>query len=226
MNLVRILAGSSEWAAMRLCLFLIACADPTFVSGDMQTFYVDDPRNRNVVTFESRATLERVVGSTHAVTGHFRLDLLDVTSCSGLLRVSLDSLDTGIALRDTQMRDHYLETKSFPEAVLRIEGVIGSPVPVVVGEPFHAKLIGSFSLHGVTLPEEVSIDGVYFLESAETRAKMQGNLLQIRATFDLRLGDYAIPVPKLVALQLDEVVRIRVDLTATDARPVPASEGP
>ncbi len=212
--------------ADKLYLFLLICASSTSVFGETRRFTVDDPSNRNVVTFESRAPLERVIGSTHAVTGYFELDLADVTSCRGILRVALDSLDTGIGLRNTQMRDHYLETKSFPEAVLAIERVIGEAAPVVAGEPFHVSLVGSFSLHGVTLPEEISIDAVYFPESEETRTKMPGNLLQVRATFDVLLGDYLIPVPKLVALQLDEIVRIHIDFTATDAVRIPATEGP
>ena len=152
---------------------ILSTAIPVF--GDVQTFVVRDPENRNVVTFESRAPLENIHGTTHAVRGSLRVDREDLTWCAGELTIPLDSFDTGIVLRNTQMRDHYLETDRYPEVVFQVVKVVSAdPSRLLIGKPSHIVLEGVVRMHGVERRERVEVTATYFAESDETRLKLPG----------------------------------------------------
>ena len=195
---------------------------PVQVLSQPSVFVLSDPQERNVVTFESNAPLEKVVGTTRAIRGTVRLDPSDLSTCEASIRVALDSLSTGVLLRDNQMREQYLETRQYPYVSLAIGELKDAKGGLIDGVKRDIVCPARVSLHGVTRVEDVAVTATYYEENPVTRAKLPGNLLRIHATFDLKLGDYEIPVPKLVALQLDETVRVAVDFTATDA---PADEG-
>ena len=56
----------------------------------------------------------------------------------------------------------------------------------------------------------------YLEESPQTKTKMPGNLLRLEADFNAKLSDYAIPIPTMVILSLDENIKGTVDVTGTD----------
>lgn len=202
---------------LTIAIPLLCLAIRGVVCAEVQTFVVQESEKRNLVTFESQAPLERISGTTHAVRGEIRVDREDLSWCSGELRVRLNTLDTGIELRNKQMRNQYLETRLFPEVVFEVVKVISAePTRLDPGVPSRIVLEGVVRLHGVERRERVEVDATYFPESEATRLKMSGNLLRVQARFDVILGDYDIPIPKLVALQLDENVRLLVDVTGTD----------
>lgn len=191
------------------------------VLSQQRVFVLSDPQHRNVVTFESNAPLEKVVGTTRAIHGGVRLDPADLSTCEATIRVALDSLTTGVLLRDRQMRQQYLETDRYPIVSMVIRELKEARGGLTDGEERVIVCPARISLHGVTRIEDVDVSVTFYMENEVTQSKLPGNLLRVHATFDLKLGDYGIPVPKLVALQLDETVHITVDFTATDA---PADE--
>ena len=69
----------------------------------------NDPKN--VIQFTSKATLETVVGHTSAVTGHAAMNLDSVLATNDAqFDVDLNTLDTGIGMRNNDMRKDFLET--------------------------------------------------------------------------------------------------------------------
>ena len=70
-----------------------------------KAFIVDDARN--VFTFESKAPLEKIVGTTSKITGKIHIDPKDITKhVMATFSLDLTSMKTGIGLRDKHMRDH------------------------------------------------------------------------------------------------------------------------
>lgn len=96
------------------------------------------------VTFDAigRPSMLRIKGKGTGVSGTFTIDKQIV---SGTTTFSLETLKTGIELRDEHMREKYLHTKQFPEAVLTLIAVslppnFSSTKPLVGVSDFTGKL--------------------------------------------------------------------------------------
>lgn len=116
----------------------------------------------------------------------------------GVAEFALDSLDTGIALRNQHMKEKYLKTKEFPLAILTLMDTdVGAEFPqtlTVEGEkPFQGKL----KLHGV----EKDVSG-----------KFTGKEGKISASFQVKISDFGIEVPSYLGVTVTDTVDITVDL--------------
>lgn len=147
-------------------------------------------------------TLDTIDGTTGRVSGGVRLDAENLAGSSVVLSVDVSSLDTGNEMRDAEMR-RTLETKKYPFALFRSTSVIG---PVIL-EPNHlteAKLVGDFTLHGVTRRINVPVHLVL------TPA---GQILA-SGRFTIRMTDYDIEVPDKLIVSVANEVTLRFELTA------------
>lgn len=157
-----------------------------------------------------------VGGSFDAVTprisGALRLDDAGGPGISGQLRVRLDSLDTGMELRNAHLRETYLEVgrgEEFREAVL---------TAVELAEPFppgardhETGFAGLLSLHGM----ERRVEG-------EARILRRDGRVRVEAEFPLSLAEFAIPPPRYLGVGVRDEVRITVTF---DAAIAPSSPG-
>jgi polyisoprenoid-binding protein YceI len=125
-------------------------------------------------------------------------------SLEGEITANLDQFQTGIGLRDTHMKEKYLETgkPGFSSAVLKITSFklpknFFQKTSETTGQEFTGKL----RLHGV----EKDVKGTV---SANYRAE-QNDLAGI-ASFKVVLSDYGINVPKFSGITVAEDVSIEV----------------
>lgn len=117
-------------------------------------------------------------------------DILSVES-----QLSLESLNTGIDLRDEHMKEKYLQIKEFPMAVLKINSInlpSGFELkPISLKElPF----VGTLMLHG----KEQIINGVFSLSDN----------FQLSASFTIKLSDFGIEVPSYLGINVADNVLI------------------
>lgn len=117
---------------------------------------------------------------------------------SGEVSFRLESLKTGIEERDQDMKEKYLEVKSFPIAKLtfsefQMPAGWSLKNPKVVESSFRAK----FSLHGV----EREITGLYSIDSA---------LKKSTAKFDVKLSDFKIQLPEYLGIKVADFVKVSV----------------
>lgn len=147
-------------------------------------------------------TVDAVDGITKKVSGTVVVDEENVAASSVTLSVDLASLDTGIGMRDSEMRDT-LGTSRFPAAVFKSTAVIG-PAAVAAGQQVDLKLAGDFSLHGVTrrinVPVRVTL--------------VSPNRVQATGRFVIRMTDYDITVPDKLIVSVANEVTVRFDVTA------------
>jgi polyisoprenoid-binding protein YceI len=122
----------------------------------------------------------------------------------GELSVDLRTLDTGIGLRNTHMRDNYLQVDAQPGFDRAVLSAIPASLAAASGrrERFTARL----TLHGVT--REVTGDAV---------VRRQGTNLQVEASFTVRLSEFQIPEPRYLGVGVRDQVSIRVTFTALSA---------
>lgn len=101
--------------------------------------------------------------------------------------VRLADLTTGIELRDSHMRDKYLEVANFPVATLAVP-LDAFKVPED-GKSVSGEARGTFSIHGKSkeLPFKYSVS-------------RQGDVYTVEGDFDLNYKDYGISVPNYMGI--------------------------
>ena len=158
------------------------------------------------VVFSSKAPMESFDGKTKHVRGHITCPAGDLAGPLDLrIEVELASLDTGIGMRNTHMRERHLETDQYPLAVFTGEAVTAASSPVLVpGQTVALTLSGRFELHGITRPLEVS---------AQVTLATSGELM-VESSFPVKLSDHEIDRPQFLVMKLADVQQVRVNLIA------------
>lgn len=184
-----------------------------------KTFYVNDLKKRDVVTFTSKAPLETIVGTTADVTGFVAVSLDDIKgSVKARFEVDLTTIKTGIEMRDSHMRDNFLETGKFPKAVFELTKVDSVSFNKLENQKeVKLSLEGNFTIHGVTKLITIPATITYYAESEQTKGRAEGDLMRIATDFNLLLGDYGIKRPQMLFMKLDETQKINIDMIASTA---------
>lgn len=140
--------------------------------------------------------LVTIKGVGKGVTGTLTEADLKVT---GDLEFDLNSLDTGIKLRDDHMKNKYLQTKQFPKAKLNLKDVT-LPADFDGSTPFK----GTLDLHGVA--KEVS--GTMELDD-------NSSTIDIEAEIPIKLTDFKIEIPNYKGITVAEKVTIKFEAKIT-----------
>jgi polyisoprenoid-binding protein YceI len=152
---------------------------------------------------------------TSAVSGTLGSAAPGADSYQGELRVDLETLDTGIGLRNDHLRASYLETgrgPDFRQAVL--SGIVlDDPPPASTGR-HTAAFSATLALHGVRR----TVEGEAELRRREGR-------MQVEASFLLSLETFDIPPPRYLGVGVRDAIEITVRFEAADSN-VPPDGGP
>jgi len=160
--------------------------------GVAQTFLTESGN----VDFLSKAPLSEFNGVSDTLNG-----LIDLSGNVLDFFVDLNTLDTGIGLRDKHMRDNYLETEKYPFA--EFTGKFNFIPALTIGSKTPVTAIGKFKIHGVE--RQIQVKG--------TLSKNAKGELELEAGFEVLLSDYKIPVPKLVFYELAENQTVTIKAT-------------
>ena len=146
---------------------------------------------------------------TTALSGTLQPSTPDGTDYAGELRVDLTTLDSGIDLRNSHLRDTYLEVERGPEFQSAVLSSIVLDDPLAAGASRHeTEFAGMLALHGVQLPV-----------SGEAELRRRDGQMQVEATFSISLDAFDIPPPRYLGVGVRDTVEITVtfDATRTDA---------
>ena len=200
---------------------LLTVAASAWAQGAANVFYANDPNKKDVVMFTSQAPLETIVGKTANILGKIEVDPANVATAKANFEVDLASLKTGIDMRDTHMREQYLEVAKYPKAIFELTKVLKSSSNTLEDmKPVDLTVEGNFTVHGITKTISVPMKVTYFKESENTKNRLPGDIIHVQAKWDLLLSDYSIKRPQFIILKLDEKQAIDIDVfasTGTDA---------
>jgi polyisoprenoid-binding protein YceI len=119
----------------------------------------------------------------------------------GAINVDLQTLETGIGLRDRHMREKYLEVGKGPDfAVASIQGI------KIDKKQGKASFNGTLLLHG----ERREIAGTAEL-------KEQNGRVQVLAQFPLTVSQFAIPQPTYLGVGVRDEIQVKVSIVAEPA---------
>jgi polyisoprenoid-binding protein YceI len=106
------------------------------------------------------------------------------------LRVPLDTVDTGISLRNAHMKEKYLETGKFPFAELKVPRA-------ALKEGAGQKATAAFTVHGQTRDVTVAYD-----------VSKTADGLEVKASFDLNINAHGITVPSYLGVTVKPDMKV------------------
>jgi len=160
---------------------------------------------KGVIKFVSEAPLEKIVGTADG-TGALTIDINDLTTIKGALKVAVASMKTGNDTRDAHLvSEKWLNAAKYPSIEFTPKSVeIVKPVATKGAvQSVTLSVTGDFSLHGVTKPLTTK---VYL--------KWKGNKFKLKTQFTIGLSDYNVKgtqdtVGSKVGKTIDVQVRLR-----------------
>ncbi len=138
---------------------------------------------------------------SRSVAGELSVDSAQPSRLLGTIEVDLETLDTGIALRNTHMRDNYLEVgkgDGFDRAVLS-EIVVKGDASTVTGA---TTFTGTLLVHGTRKPV-----------SGQVRIARTAADVRVDARFYVNLPDFGIPKPRYLGVGVKDQVQVQVKVT-------------
>jgi polyisoprenoid-binding protein YceI len=152
-----------------------------------QSFVTD----KGKVEFISKASLETFTGTSSSLKG-----LVDLDNRKIDFYIDLNTLRTGISLRDEHMRETYLETKKYPFA--EFTGTLSGFNPARK-DTQTVVVVGDFTIHGVKKAR--TIPGRLFVGP---------NHVYVEAAWSVKLSDHNIEIPKVLFLKLADQQEVRI----------------
>ena len=215
--------GKSSKHAMNPCAMKKTAVNPC--DAKLGTvFYVDDPMNRNVVTFESEAPLEDIVGTSNQVSGYIVFNPKNAKAgMRGELMVPVASLETGIPLRDEHLHSGmWLNAEGHPHISMHITNARSIKQVKATSDfaTYSMKIEGEFTMNGHTRKFTVPAKVTHLKESKQTQMRLPGDLLAARAEFEVALADFGVQGMKgVVGAKVSETIKVRVSFTASSQAP-------
>lgn len=117
---------------------------------------------------------------------------------NGTLEIDLNSLDTGMKLRNTHMKEKYLEVETYPKAILRINNQSLNPSWNIAKPALKKqKLKAELEIHG----EKKEVDVEYDISKS----------MQLTAAFEIKITDFKIPIPSFMGVTVADKVQVKIN---------------
>jgi polyisoprenoid-binding protein YceI len=125
----------------------------------------------------------------------------------GALRVELQTLETGIGIRDRHMKNNYLEVEKGP-------GFSTATIEDIRVEKLEGKTVFSamLSLHG----QKKKVTGAAELQQKDGKIRVQ-------AQFPVKVSEFEIPAPTYLGVGVKDEIQIKVSLMAVPAGAQPVA---
>lgn len=187
---------SSGWVLPLLGVMLLALIGAPRVSRAANLQVAKDTE----VSFLAKITASSFVAKSTAVSGVVDYDASASAIKSATIKVKTDSFDTGMSLRNSHMRDKYLEAQKFPEIVFQVEN---AKVAAAAGS--EGALEGFFTIKGVKKAAKIPVKV----------AENSGAKLVVTSSFPLNITDYGIPQPGFTMVKMETVINVTLKLVLT-----------
>ena len=179
-----------------------------------QTFnFKNDGRNQ--ASFHSVTALDEVDGLSTEISGTVSFNVSDVkNTLKGEISIPTASLQTGIKMRDKDLKEpKWLDAERYPTITFKIIKVLD--IDSVAKNKMNLKILGDFSLHGVTNQIPVDVTMTYLDESPETETREPGDLLGVSSKFKISLSKYDVK-NMILGTRVANVIDIDVNIVASN----------
>jgi polyisoprenoid-binding protein YceI len=187
---------------MKVTTALVVLAVATTLHADSRTYAIAKGGN-NVAEFHAEDTYDSFDGRTSDVTGTIVADPANPTASSVQVVINIDSLDTGVSLRNKEMRERYLQTDKFGTATFKSVSVTG-PAAIAPNQPAEISVTGDITIHGVTKRMTIPVRVVLIPEGR----------IHATSNFKIHMPDFGIDVPHTILVTVNDDVPVRLDVWA------------
>jgi polyisoprenoid-binding protein YceI len=159
--------------------------------------------------FLSRDLPSQAIGKTNAVTGEIQFSLDGKPSGKVTnITVDLSKLTSDESRRDNRIRQQWLESSKYPNAVFTSTEAQGLPETYTEGQDVNFKLTGDMTIRDMTKPVTFDVTG-----------KLVGDTITGSATTQILMKDFGIDPPSIAGmLTVKDGVTIRLNFTAKEAK--------
>jgi len=159
--------------------------------------------------FLSRDLPSQAIGKTNAVTGELQFSLDGKPSGKVTnITVDLSKLTSDERRRDNRIRQQWLESNKYPNAVFTSTDAQGLPESYTEGQDVNFKLTGDMTIHDVTKPVTFDVTG-----------KLVGDTITGSAMTQILMKDFGIDPPSIAGmLTVKDGVTIKFNFTAKEAK--------
>lgn len=206
---------TSLHSSLRLAVALSASALAAHAAP--RSFDFKDPKGVNNVQFKLDAPLESITGTATGITGTVAFDATEPGATSGRIVLDTASLSVGNPLMAEHLRSaDWLDVAKHPAIVFEATKLANVRTQ---GTQILADASGRLTVKGVTKDVTVPVTLTYLADKLGARlgdAKIQGDLLVLRATFTINRSDYGIQAGQMT----DKVAEtIHLSLSIAGAAP-------
>ena len=161
------------------------------------------PQNTNV-TFESETDFETILGSTREIRGTAVVDL-DGGNAQTILEVPVESLRTGIDLRDEHLRSGmWLDAKQYP--TISFHSTSARKV-----DDTRWDVTGTFSMHGESRELSTIVEVRPIPADVAKQAGLgKGEWIRVTAPFEVKLSDFGVAIPKKPAQRVNDTWKVKI----------------
>jgi polyisoprenoid-binding protein YceI len=159
--------------------------------------------------FLSRDLPNQAIGKTNAVTGELQFSLAGKPSGKVTnITVDLSKLTSDENRRDNRIRQQWLESNKYPNAVFTSTDAQGLPGTYTEGQDVNFKLTGDMTIRDVTKPVTFDVTG-----------KLVGDTITGSATTQILMKDFGIDPPSIAGmLTVKDGVTVKLNFTAKEAK--------
>ena len=182
-----------------------------------QTFDFKDPKGVNNAVFLLDAPLESINGTANGVSGTVTFEAANPAGLQGRIVVEAASLHVPNPMMKEHMHGRdWLDVTNHKE--ITFEAIQVGKV-TKTGDDTTADVTGKFTLKGVTREITVPVRLTYLKDKlgARTNGRMQGDLLVIRSTFNIKRSDFGIN-PGAPADKVSDVIQLTLSLAGAAPR--------
>lgn len=179
---------SKTWMAGLACGLMTA-----WVQAAPMKFDFKDPKGVNTVAFSLDAPLEAISGSANGISGEVHFDPADPAATKGKVVVEAASMQ----VPNSVMKEHmhakdWMDVASHP--TLAFEIVSLGKVEKAGNDTYTAEAKGKMTMKGVTRDVTVPVRLTYLKDrlGARTNGRMQGDLLVVRANFEVKRSEFGV----------------------------------
>jgi len=177
---------------MKIPSIILLATTALALNAPAATFDFKDPKGVNNVTFHLDAPLESINGTATGVSGTVNFDPANIAATTGKISVTTESLTVpNPVMKEHLVGEQWLNAKANPEITFEVKKL--SDVETK-GNVTEAEVTGIFTLNGVA--KEITVEAKFTYLPGKlgdrTMGKVQGDLLVIRAEFDIKRGDFGI----------------------------------
>lgn len=162
----------------------------TFAWGKAQDIYVS---KNGKASFFSEAPLEDIDATSKKV-----ISAINTKTNKIFFKIPVSSFTFDNGLMQEHFNEKYMESEKYPNATFK--GSIENEIDYGQNGVYKVKVIGKLNIHGVE--RERTINGTIKIENGE---------ITIQCEFIVKVADHKIKVPKLVIMNIAEVVLVKVN---------------